>query len=51
MMQPERYVIYRAVADQDGNGSVSSAESSKILMDMEGLTDKQRGEPGTPSTM
>lgn len=40
----ETYILYRMFADRDGNGSVSGAESAQTLMELDGLTDKQRGE-------
>lgn len=38
------YLLYRNSSDRDGNGSTSAAESTQTLMELEGLTDKQKGE-------
>lgn len=40
----ETYILYRVFADRDGNGNVSGAESAQTLMELDDLTDKQRGE-------
>lgn len=38
------YLLYRNSSDRDGNGSTSAAESTQTLMELDGLTDKERGE-------
>lgn len=40
----ETYILYRVFADRDNNGSVSGRESGQTLLELEGLTDRQRGE-------
>ena len=38
------YLLYRNSSDRDGNDSTSAAESTQTLMELDGLTDKERGE-------
>lgn len=37
------YVLYRATADQDGNGTVTQGESAVTLLPLSGLTNEQKG--------
>lgn len=37
------YVLYRATADQDGNGTVTQGESAAALLPIRSLTDQQKG--------
>lgn len=38
------YLLYRNSCDRDGNGSTSETESAQTLMELEGLTDRERGD-------
>ena len=44
MLPPEVYILYKINSDRDGNDSISEKESAQTLMELEGLTDKQKGE-------
>lgn len=37
------YVLYRATADQDGNGTVTQGESAVALLPIRSMTDEQKG--------
>lgn len=43
MLPPADYILYKQFSDRDGSGSVSQAESSRTLMEMD-LTNEQRGQ-------
>lgn len=43
-LPPASYILYRQNADRDGSGSVSGAESALTLMDLPGMSGRERGE-------
>lgn len=43
MLPPAEYILYKQFSDRDGSGNTSQAESSQTLMELDGLTDAQRG--------
>lgn len=44
LLPPETYILYRINSDRDGNGSTSAAEATQTLLELDGMTDKERGE-------
>lgn len=43
LLPPEMYILYKLNSDRDGDGKTTTRESAETLLDLEGLTDQQRG--------